>query len=128
MPRAELGRIPTALLRAAVNDAISRSSFRTVAAESGMSAMGLHRLLSGSEPQARTRAKLEAWYVRDAADRMEPVSAETAAAALRLLAAGLPPEARREAVLAALRTWERAYDAASAPRPAWLTDVKATLK
>ena len=119
MPSGSVG-VPTYRLREAVAAEVDRTSIRKAAADVGISPMGLHRLLNGSEPQTRTRRKLEAWYVRRVAARSDELSIETASAALGVLMQDLAPADREDAFTRAVRFWEELYDSTRTPHPHWL--------
>lgn len=112
--------MPTHLLREAMAAAIEHASFRAVAEETGVSPMGLHRLLNGSEPQQRTRLKLESWYVQRTLRTGGAVTPEVASAAMRLLTLALPTSRRKAATLQVLQSWAAVYDSAKVPHPEWL--------
>lgn len=118
-------RVPTSRLRAAVAAAVERTSFREVAREVGISPMGIHRLLQGSEPQQRTRLKLEAWFVRHSEAARGEVDATTAAAALSILLHDLPPDRRDYVFHEALRFWRSMYRSGRGELPEWLTSLQA---
>ena len=52
------------LLRAALEEAIARQSLRQVAKAVGMSPSGLHGLLRGAVPYAKTWERLRVWYTK----------------------------------------------------------------
>jgi hypothetical protein len=112
--------LPVSVLRAAVADAVKRTSSHAVARGVGMSAPSLRDFINGSEPRQSTLRKLTAWYIRTAWERGEVLSDETARAALALLVEHLPEEKREEAVRGMLADlWERT-EAAKVRRPGWL--------
>jgi hypothetical protein len=119
MAAPESVRVPA--IRAAVAAAIERRTLRGVAAEIGMSHTGLMAFVGGGEPRPGTVRKLQAWYVKHAAE-LGPVDEDAIHAALALLLDGIPerdvPPAR-ERVLAAIR---ESFSRSGAPRPAWLND------
>lgn len=128
MSRAETRGIPTDVLRDALSQALDGASFRAISRESGVSPMGLHRLLAGAEPQQQTRRKLESWYIRRVSQSSGTVTAELAAAALHALALGLPASRRDEAIQNVLDAWASEYSAVKIPPPDWLTALKRTTR
>jgi hypothetical protein len=85
------------IIRAEVRERIERTSLRAVARDIGITASGLLKFAAGSQPYRKTIRKLEAWYLRQPGrtpERGESPSADTVAAAIRILAL-LPPAARR---------------------------------
>ncbi len=90
--------------------------------------MGLHRLLAGAEPQQQTRRKLESWYIRRVSQSSGRVTAELAAAALHILALGLPSSRRDESLQNILDAWASEYSAAKVPPPDWLMALKRTTR
>jgi hypothetical protein len=85
------------IIRTEVRERIERTSLRAVARQIGITASGLLKFAAGSQPYRKTIRKLEAWYVRQPGrtpERGESPSAETVAAAIRILAL-LPPASRR---------------------------------
>jgi hypothetical protein len=87
-----------AAVRDAVRRRVEQTSIRVVAEEIGMSPSGLHVLLGGSRPHAKTRAKLVEWYLElRAADqpRANAVSPGDVDAALRLLTVYVQQDGRK---------------------------------
>lgn len=85
------------LIRTEVRERIERTSLRAVARDIGITASGLLKFAAGSQPYRKTIRKLEAWYVRQPGrtpEQGESPSAQTVAAAIRILAL-LPPGPRR---------------------------------
>lgn len=111
--------VPVSVLRAAVEDAVSRSSSHAVAEAVGMSAPSLRDFVRGSEPRPSTVAKLRRWYVRYLRECDASVDANAVAAALAVMLEAVPVERRedvRRKVLAALRSgWKKP--------PGWLRDL-----
>lgn len=126
MSRAETRGIPTDVLRDALSQALDGASFRAISRESGVSPMGLHRLLAGAEPQQQTRRKLESWYIRRVSQRGGTVTAELAAAALNALASEIPSARREDAVQRILDAWAVEYTVARVPLPDWLMVLRRT--
>lgn len=112
--------VPVSTLRAAVAEAVARTSSHAVAREVGMSAPSLRDFINGSEPRQATVRKLAEWYVRTAADRGDVLSEGTARAALALLVEPIPPERREDALRELVDAIERSYRAAGVPVPKWL--------
>jgi len=122
--RADTRSISTEVLRQALAQAIEAASFRAISRESGVSPIGLHRLLAGAEPQQRTRRKLEGWYVQRVTSLHSDVTPALAATALQLLASGLPPSKRRDAIRRVVGAWVAEYKSANVTLPAWLESVR----
>src|ERR1700741_4769848 len=108
-------------IRYAAQRAVEKSSLRPVAAAMGMAASWLNAFVEGKETAlpTQTRKKLLEWYVRAAPDVAEQ-DADTAAAALPSLAAGLAePDERGPAYSRILQALARAY-ADAGPLPDWI--------
>jgi len=118
--------VPVTTLRAAVAEAVARTSSHAVAREVGMSAPSLRDFINGSDPRPSTVRKLTEWYVRTAADRGDVLSEGTARAALALLVEPVPPERRGDALRELAEAMERGYRAAGAPVPKWLRKISET--
>ena len=89
------------IIRTEVRERIERTSLRAVARDIGITPSGLLKFAAGSEPYRKTIRKLEAWYVRQPGRTPEPgesPSAETVAAAIRILALLAPAPRRGEFV------------------------------
>ena len=117
MAAPEPTRVPA--IRAAVAAAIERRTLRGVATEIGMSHTGLMAFVDGGEPRPGTVRKLQAWYVKHAAE-LGPVDEDAIQAALAMLLDGIPQSevpAARERVLAAVR---EIFSRSGAQLPAWL--------
>lgn len=113
--------VPVALLRETAARAVADMSLRKVAAEVGVSPMGLSHFLNGGQPYDRTVRKLLEWYLRHVAH--ERINAETAAIALALVLDGIP-DARFLATRAKLRDHIReAYKRSGVQPPAWLDKI-----
>lgn len=98
MARGEVGPSVTTLRRAA-SRAVDASSLRAVAKSLGMSPSGLQKFLDGARPREATRRKLQLWYAREGSGQVSTVAA---IAALDVLVADLPPDARPQAIKAVL--------------------------
>jgi len=61
--------LPVALLRDAVAREVARRSLRGVAQDVGISPNGLRNFVNGAVPRPATRAKLERWLGRNAAEK-----------------------------------------------------------
>lgn len=96
------------VLRAAVAEAVGRSSLRSVAAAVGMTHGGLTKFLEGSPPREATVRKLTVWYLREAAAG-GIVSREAVAAALSVLLAGIPERDRDAAARQVLATVRKVH-------------------
>jgi hypothetical protein len=109
--------------RAALRQAIARSTLRSVAREVGMSPSGLQNFLDGSNPYGKTRERLRLWYFREAGFSSFPV--EDAAYILRRLVGTLPtPDYGVAGVLDAV---DSAYQRASMRAPDWVRRVRLEL-
>lgn len=115
--------VSVSTLRAAVAEAVARTSSHAVAREVGMSAPSLRDFVNGSEPRQATVRKLTEWYVRTAAERGEVLSEGTARAALALLVEPVPQERRETALRALVDAMERSYRAAGVQVPKWLEKI-----
>ena len=101
---AERPAVPVEVLRRAVRERVAESSVRVVAEQTGMSPTGLWRFIQGTAPYAKTRRRLQSWYVvqQAAAPVSDEVMPEAAHAALDLLTrhvADRRREARQRALL-----------------------------
>lgn len=112
--------VSVSTLRAAVAEAVARTSSHAVAREVGMSAPSLRDFINGSEPRQATVRKLTAWYIRTAAERGDELTEETGRAALALLAERIPPERREQALRLLAETVAQNYRDAGVPVPKWL--------
>lgn len=87
--------VPINLILAALREKIAQTSLRQTAREVGMSPSGLHRVLdAGGSPWAKTRAKLQQWYMKSAATSGS-TAPETARAAIEVLLAGMSAREKR---------------------------------
>jgi hypothetical protein len=120
-------RVPVAHLRAAVRDAIERTSARAVAREIGMSAPSVRDFAAGSAPRPSTIRKLTMWYLRywEETGRGE-LDARTAQAAITLLFEHVPA-AERPGVREDFYEWLARKTAASGARePRWVREARRT--
>jgi hypothetical protein len=114
--------LPVSELREAVQQRVSVSSLRAVAAETGLSWKAIDNFLAGSSPYRRNVQKLTEWYLRQAAAEDAVPSAETAAAALYVLVRHFPPAQRAEATAALVATLRNVGEAHGVILPAWLME------
>jgi hypothetical protein len=111
-------------LRYAARRAVARSALRPVAAAMDMAPSWLNKFVEGKETALRsqTRKKLLEWYVR-AAPEVAEQDADTAAAALTFLSAGLlDPSDRRGGYSRLVQALARVY-ADAGPLPAWVRSL-----
>lgn len=103
-----------------------QTSLRQAARETGMSPTGLRKVLDGTRLHASTERKLVSWYMRHVAQQggWGALDADTAAAALELLTAGIPPGQRQALVDAFLAMAEDGYRKANLPIPAWIESLR----
>ena len=106
--------------RAAVRDAIARSTLRTVAKDVGMSPTGLQNFLNGTNPYGKTRERLRVWYFREVG--FSSFGVEDAAYILRRLVGTLP--APDYGVAGVLDAVESAYRRAGMYAPEWVRLVR----
>lgn len=104
-----------------------QTSLRQAARETGMSPTGLRKVLDGTRLHASTERKLVSWYMRHVAQQggWGALDAETAAAALELLTAGIQPGQRRALVDAFLAMAEDGYRSSGLPVPGWIESLRA---
>jgi hypothetical protein len=122
-PRERLARVNVEALRAAAATRAATTSITQVAREVGLTTRGLNLFLKGAEPYSATRQKLERWFVRQAADRKDATDADTAVAALAVLAHDVPPTRQAQIVEEAARWWAAKYDEFGIPRPKWIGEL-----
>jgi hypothetical protein len=103
--------------------AIQQRSLRGVAREIGISPMGLHGLLQGAEPHARTRSKLEVWYVSTCAAAESEGDVEAGRAAIRFLLRDVSSTRRAAARQRLLACVEELYEAEGRRLPEWLSKL-----
>ena len=120
--------MPIEVIRREAELARDAASLRSVAAEAGMTAMGLRAFIHGAgKPQERTVRKLNAWYARRMATRV-PRGEDEARSALIVLG-GFYPQADRPRVLAhVLDAMEEGFRHGATVAPAWLATLRAELR
>ncbi len=106
-------------LRAYVRERSASTSIRAAAQEIGVGHSTLYKFIGGSTPQARVRARLLAWYVRERRGR-EPAQV----AAARALLSDLPRLEKTRAVAVLADSLEYIYATARQPPPGWLALVR----
>jgi hypothetical protein len=109
--------IPVSVLRDAVRRAVASSSLRAVGDAVGLSHKGITKFLAGSKPQASTMRNLTRWYLTESGASLD---AETAAAAINLLASGFTGEERERVRAGLLDVLRDAHRAAGREPPEWL--------
>jgi transcriptional regulator with XRE-family HTH domain len=126
--RAPEPRLSVDVIRREAQLACEASSLRAVAAEAGMSPMGLRGFIRGeTEPQARTIRKLSAWYARRIASRPRDGEAE-ARAALVLVASLYPPADRSRVETRFLQVMDEEFRESRMEPPAWLQALRAEVQ
>ena len=110
-------------LRETVALRVQATSLRTVARQVGMSPAGLEKFLSGETPYSRSRQRLQAWWVREAAKPRSDLTVEGVEVAIGALVRDLPPEHRVEAIRRVVATLRRLYAAEGAAEPPWLAQL-----
>ena len=119
MPAPEL-RVSIDRIRREAQLAVEASSLRSVAAEVGLTPMGLRGFIRGeSAPQPRTVRKLTFWFARRMG-ALEPEGEEAARASLVRLAALYPPDDRPRVEMLFLRLMEEQFRESGMVPPAWL--------
>lgn len=112
-------------VRLAAAEGVRQASLRAIAAQIGMSPMGLRGFLQGSNTSPRTSRRLREWYVHQSAGRGESTSDEEEAFnALSVLVRDLPPDARARAIASILSGVENEYGRARQDPPAWLLAMR----
>ena len=111
-------------LRAAAAASVGKTSLRGVARAIGMSPTGLKKFLNGTAPYSPTLRRLRKWYVHHAALPSGEVAYDDACAAIAVLTHDLPGNPRRETAGCVLDCLQRGYDAAGAPYPAWMAELR----
>lgn len=109
--------IPVSVLREAVRRAVASSSMRAVGDAVGLTHKGLGKFLAGSKPQAATMRNLTRWYLTESGATLD---AETAEAAINLLASGFVGEEREQVRAGLLDVLRKAHRAAGRNPPEWL--------
>jgi hypothetical protein len=115
--------VRVAALRAAVLDAVSRTSLRAVAGEVGTTPPTLTQFLEGSHPRPPTMSKLREWYFSLAAAHAGDVSLVTARAALLVLLEGLPERERTAVLRKFIDSLLRAHRRQRTAIPPWLQSL-----
>jgi hypothetical protein len=127
MPSPEL-RVSVDVIRRAAQLACEAASFRVVAAEAGMSAMGMRAFVRGdTTPQPRTVRKVSAWYARHMARRPSEGEAE-ARAALSVLAGFLSPDRRSRLEARFLEVMDDEFRASGMAPPAWFETLRSEVR
>jgi hypothetical protein len=111
--------VPVETLRQFASARAAAVSVNRIAHDIGLTARGFQKFLDGSEPMSATRQKLERWYLTQRV-RAGELDADTARAAVSVLMHDLPPGRREAVLLRVVKWWEREYEEAGVPRPAWL--------
>lgn len=127
MPPAELG-VPVDVIRREVELACGAASLRAVAAEIGLSPMGLRAFIRG-EGKARhlTLHKLRAWYAGRVAAR-GPEGEDDARVLLVALAGLYPPADRHRVVSNFLEQMAREFQQSAMQPPPWLAKLAGELR
>jgi len=107
-------------LRATVARCVQAEGLRPVARELELDPRAVKDFISGSQPRASTRQRMERWYVRLEANRGGPIGPETAAAAIAILLSDVPPQHRERARQAALEKIRDMYSELGLPIPGWI--------
>ena len=105
-------------LREAARQAVERDSLRSVAAQIGMSPMGLSHFLEGGQPYKPTLRKLRHWFIQHGAS-LPSFEAEARRAAVHALLESYPAAVQRELYPRVLRLLEQAHR----PVPPWLAQL-----
>lgn len=114
--------LPVALLRAAVERELSRTSLRRAAQDIGLSPNALRNFVRGAEPRRATRVRLERWI----ATRPQPDRGPSLARFLDLLGALTPelPAAETRAIARHLTDdLVDAYRRMRLPPPRWVREL-----
>lgn len=114
------GAPPDDVLRAALRNAVTASSLRTVAEQVGLTHRGLQLYITGeSRPREATVRKLREWYVREASTR--PGADETTVrAAIEVLLGGLPEGKKGRAAAQLIEAVRQAFSEAKMEPPDWI--------
>lgn len=127
MPSPEL-RVPIEVIRREAELARDAASLRSVAAEAGMTAMGLRGFIRGAgKPQERTVRKLNAWYARRMATRV-PRGEDEARAALIVLGGFYPQADRARVVDHLLDAMGEGFRYGKTDPPPWLATLRGELR
>lgn len=123
MPASEL-RLSIDRIRREAQLACEAGSLRSVAAEVGMTPMGLRGFIRGENtPQPRTVRKLTYWYARRMG-ALEPEGEEAVRAQLVVLAALFPPADRPRVEARFLAVMDEEFRASGMAPPAWLKTLR----
>lgn len=118
-PRASVDRI-----RREAQLACEQGSLRSVAAEVGLTPMGLRGFIRGeSTPQPRTVRKLTLWYARRMGAR-DPGGEDAVRAALSVLVVQYPPADRARVEARFLAAMEEQFGESGMAPPAWLVALR----
>jgi hypothetical protein len=113
-------RVSVARIRREAQLACEAASLRSVAADVGLTPMGLRRFIRGeSTPQPRTVRKLTLWYARRMGAQ-EPEGEQATRAALTVFLALYPPADRPRVERLFLRLMEEQFHESGIAPPAWL--------
>lgn len=124
MPAPEL-RLSLDAIRREAQLACEASSLRSVAAQVGMTPMGLRGFIRGENaPQPRTVRKLTAWYARRM-QAVRPEGEEATRASLISLATLYPPADRARVERLFLDLMEEQFRACGMAPPAWFPALRA---
>ena len=110
-------------LRENVAIRVQAASLRAVARQVGMSPAGLEKFLSGGVPYARSRQKLQDWWVREGHKPRSEISTEGVEVAMGALVRDLPPELREPTMKGLVRTLRGMYETQQAVCPPWLAEL-----
>ncbi|WP_329687759.1 hypothetical protein [Longimicrobium sp.] len=112
-------------MRELARDHAERTSLRLLAPEIGLGHSTLHNFLNGAAPHPRVRRLLGLWYLRVTGGDAGDFSVRPYAAALDVLLAGVPQEARGRATGELLDVLERGYTSSGLDAPPWLSALRA---
>jgi AcrR family transcriptional regulator len=120
------GEAEVAFLRAAVRQAVSRTSIRAVSKGAGVSHGAIFNFVSGRTRRlyGTTLGKLRDWCLRQWASGGDGLTQEVAAYLVEQMLAAVPPGSRTAAALELVQALEQIYHRHRAPRPAWLPAVR----
>jgi hypothetical protein len=119
--------VPVDAIRNAAATRAAATSIRQVAHQVGVTTRGLNLFLNGAEPYAKNLAKLQQWYVRQAAELNSVTDAVTAAAAMIVLTHDMPPAKRTAVIADSARWWSEKYAALGLPQPEWIKELQARI-
>ncbi|HEU0055312.1 MAG TPA: hypothetical protein VFQ39_19125 [Longimicrobium sp.] len=119
-----------ALRRAIAKEDKDRETLRTIGDQLELSFSGVRKLIKGAEPRPATVGKLRKWFVREGWKHLgTDVDADTARAAFEILLDGVPPGARREALIERwLKELATLREETGAPPAEWIEAVAEELK